>query len=395
MSTFRAVQNPANRSTVRWVLDVLVAVLAGLAAVPYLLRDAHTHTSVSAFLVIAVVVAPLVARHLYPLPVFAWVVLTAGAAGVWNHQVITGLAVLVALYTVASTRGRRDTAVCAGIVEVGIVVGTIIVAGTDWWYDTIPLTGLVVAAVGLGLYAATRRAYLRELHERAERLERERDQQGALATAAERARITREMHDVVAHHLTVMVALSDGAMAATANSPQEGIEAMRDVSATGRRALADTRRLLGVLRAAAPEPGLQDLRNPAPDLSGLDELIEGVRAAGLPTTLEVRGAATAIPEGVQLTVYRLVQEALNNTLKHGGAGAHAAVRLHRHDRELRVEVDDDGAGINAPVPATAGGGLSGMRERVRAYGGQIQTGPREPAGWRVCATLRLDGDHDR
>lgn len=381
-----------SRSPVHWVLDVLVAGLAALAALPYLLRDDHTHTPASAFLVLVIVVAPLVVRRVYPLPVFGWVVLTAGAAGLWNHRIIAGFAVLIALYTVASLRRRSDGVVCAGIVEAGIVGGSIIVAGTDWWFNTIPLTGLVLAATGLGLYAATRRVYLRELHDRADRLERERDQQGALAAAAERARITREMHDVVAHHLTVMVALSDGAIAATATSPHDGIAAMRDVSATGRRALADTRRLLGVLRDAAPEPDSADTRNPMPDLSELDELINRVRAAGLPTTLEVHGAATAIPTGVQLTVYRLVQEALTNTLKHGGAGTHAAVRLHHQERELRIEVDDDGAGIGAPVPAAAGGGLAGMRDRVHAYGGQIETGPRGSAGWRVSATLRLDDE---
>ncbi len=392
MSTSLRVENPVTRSLVRWVFDVLVAVFAGLAAVPYLLHDGQTHPPALAFVVIAAIAAPLVVRSAYPLPVFGWVVLAAGAAALWNERIIAGLAVLVALYTVASVLPRRVTAGCAACVEVAIVAGTIVAAGGDWWYDAIPLTGLVAAAVGIGLYAATRRVYLLELHDRAERLERERDQQGALAAAAERARITREMHDVVAHHLTVMVALSDGAIAATRSSPEDGIEVMRDVSATGRRALADTRRLLGVLRDAAPGPGSPAARQPMPDLSELDDLIDRVRAAGLPTTLEIWGTGTPIPTGVQLTVYRLVQEALTNTLKHGGTGAHAAVRLHRRGRELRIEVDDDGVGIEAPLPDTVGGGLAGMRERVHAYGGQVQTGPREPAGWRVAATLQLDDE---
>ena len=160
---------------------------------------------------------------------------------------------------------------------------------------------------------ATRRAYLAELHDRAERLERERDQQGALAAAAERARIAREMHDIVAHNLTVMVTLSEAAIAASAASPERATDVMRKVSATGRRALADTRRLLGVLRRS---PG-EDLQ-PVPGLAQLDMLIEQVRSAGLDTTLEIRGAAPDVPAGVQLTAYRLVQEALTNTLKHGG-----------------------------------------------------------------------------
>jgi signal transduction histidine kinase len=215
VSTFFTVENPVNRSPVRWALDVLVAVLAGLTTVPYLLHGGQTHPPAFAFVVIALITAPLILRRSYPLPVFAWVVLGAGAAALWNDRVVAGLPVLVALYTVASLLRRRVTAGCAGVVEVTIVAATIVVAGSDWWYNAIPLTGLVAAAVGIGLYAATRRVYLLELHDRAARLERERDQQGALAAAAERARITREMHDVVAHHLTVMVALSDGAIEAT------------------------------------------------------------------------------------------------------------------------------------------------------------------------------------
>ena len=392
MRSFFAVENPVNRSLVRWVLDALVAVLAGLTVFQYLLHNGQTHPPVIAFIVIAAIAAPLIVRRSYPLPVFGWVLLAACAAGLWNHRLVAALPVMVALFTVASLLRRRVAAVCAGIVEVAVVAATILLTGSDWWYYAIPFTGLLAAAVGTGLYASTRRVYLLELHDRAERLERERDQQGALAAAAERARITREMHDIVAHHLTVMVALSDGAIAATKTSPEDGIEVMRDVSATGRRALADTRRLLGVLRDTAPDSASPDTRQPMPDLSGIDELIDRVRAAGLPTTLEIRGSGAPLPAGVQLTVYRLVQEALTNTLKHGGAGAHAAVRLHRRDRTLRIEVDDDGAGLHADVPTTVGGGLTGMRERVHAYGGQVQTGPREPTGWRVAATLQFDED---
>jgi signal transduction histidine kinase len=297
--------------------------------------------------------------------------------------------VLIALYTVAATQSRRDALGAAAVLEVAIVTATIARAGNAWWYDSIFLSGLVGAALGLGLYSATRRAYLAELHDRALRLERERDQQGALAAAAERARIAREMHDIVAHHLTVMVALSDGAIAATATSPERGIEVMRTVSATGRRALLDTRRLLGVLRHnSAQDP--QDSLQPVPDLAELDVLLERVRAAGLITTLEVHGAALELPAGVQLTVYRLVQEALTNTLKHGGSEASASVRLRYLPGELRVDVEDNGAGADASTPVGVGGGLSGMQERVHAYGGEVHSGPGRSGGWHVSARLRLD-----
>lgn len=396
MRTIDRPDTPAHRSKVRWAVDVVIAVFGGLSAVPYFLRTGHDGSSVLPFLVIALVVAPLLARRTHPLRVFAWVLLSAGVAGLWNHGVIVGLGVLIALYTVASIRPRVEAVLCAASVEAVVLAATIAVIGADWWYDAIPLTGLVLAATGLGLYTATRRAYLRELHDRADRLERDRDQQVALAAAAERTRIAREMHDVVAHHLTVMVALSDGAIAATTHSVQDGIEAMREVSATGRRALADTRTLLGVLREGATDGAARPtaVRAPLPDLSGLDDLIGRVRAAGLPTTLEIHGAATSIPANLQLTVYRVVQEALTNTLKHAGPASRASVRLHRDHRTLRIQIDDDGAGRNATVPASGGGGLVGMRERIQVHHGELVTGPRESVGWRVSAALPL-GDADQ
>ena len=157
-------------------------------------------------------------------------------------------------------RPRRDALVCAGLLEVVVVIGLLLYAGSRWWYDAIFVSGMVAAALGLGLYFAARRAYLAELHDRAERLERERDQQAALAAAAERARIAREMHDIVAHHLTVMTTLAEAAIAASATSPEQATDVMRSVAVTGRRALADTRRLLGVLRE---RPGPGPRRGPA------------------------------------------------------------------------------------------------------------------------------------
>jgi signal transduction histidine kinase len=287
-------------------------------------------------------------------------------------------------------RPRRDALACAVVLEAVIVAATIWLTGGSWWYPAIFLSGLVGAALGLGLYAATRRAYLAELRDRAARLERERDQQGALAAAAERARLAREMHDIVAHHLTVMVTLSEAAAAVSAASPERAVELMRNVAGTGRTALADTRRVLGVLRQrSGQQPG--DVLRPTPDLSQLDSLIEQVRSAGLDTTLEISGEAPEVPAGMQLTVYRLVQEALTNTLKHGGSGARASVRLHFLPGELQVDIDDDGAGTAASAPAAIGGGLVGMQERARAYNGYVQAGPRQPVGWKVSALLHLDG----
>jgi signal transduction histidine kinase len=393
MSTVRAIGYPARRTVGSWVFDVLLTLAAACAAIPFAIHQDHHHPSAGTLVLVALATAPLVARRTWPVPVFGVLLALKFGVQLWGHvDPVNAPALLIALYTVVAYRPRRDGLICAGLLEVAALTGTLF-SGTSWWFDAIFVSGLVAAALWLGLYRATRRAYLAELHDRAERLERERDQQGALAAAAERARIAREMHDIVAHNLTVMVTLSEAAVAASASSPERANEAMRSVSATGRRALADTRRLLGVLRQRPGQDSPGDLQ-PVPDLSQLDQLIDQVRAAGLDTTLEIQGAAPDVPAGVQLTVYRLVQEALTNTLKHGGAGAHATVRLEYRPGEVRVDIDDDGAGVTAPVPASVGGGLVGMQERVHAYGGEVQAGPRPPGGWKVSARLGLDGGDD-
>ena len=390
MRMLRPAGYPASRSAGRWVSDVLVTLVAAVSAFGSSVHD-NPHPQRAAVVVLAVAAVPLLVRRIWPIPVFAVALALNAGAGLWGHvHAVNGLALLIALYTVAAIRPRRDALVCAGLLELTVVAGLLLFAGGGWWYDSIFVSGMVAAALGLGLYSATRRAYLAELHDRAERLERERDQQGALAAAAERARIAREMHDIVAHHLTVMITLSDAAIAASAASPERATEVMRSVSATGRRALADTRRLLGVLHQRPGQDAGEALA-PVPDLTQLDILIEQVRSAGLDTTLEIHGEAPDLPAGVQLTVYRLVQEALTNTLKHGGSGARASVRLRFLPGELRVDVDDDGAGVTAPAPASIGSGLVGMQERVHAYGGDVQTGPRQAGGWRVSARLHLDG----
>lgn len=392
MRALRPTGYPAARTAGRWVSDVLLTLLALVTTLPALPRDS-TRMHAAEVVVLAISVAPLLVRRIWPLPVFGWILLTAIAAGLWSKSAIDGLALLIALYTVASMRPRKEALVCAGLLEVVAVIALLLYANSRWWFDAIFVSGMVAAALGLGLYFAARRAYLAELQDRAERLERERDQQAALAAAAERARIAREMHDVVAHHLTVMTTLAEAAVAASASSPEKATDVMRTVAVTGRRALADTRRLLGVLRerdGTGTGTGSAEALQPVPDLSQLDALIEQVRSAGLDTALELHGQAPDVPAGVQLAVYRLVQEALTNTLKHGGAGARACVRLSFEPGELRVDVNDDGAGSAAPAAAGVGGGLPGMRERVRAYGGDVQAGPRQTAGWAVTARLPLD-----
>ena len=183
-----------------------------------------------------------------PWPVFAWCFAVAAASGWWAMQIVWSPALLVALYTIAAARARRAALIAAALLAVAAVVASRHVLAGGWVESAVALIACVIAALGLGLYSAARHALVAELRERARRLELERDQQGQLAAAAERARIAREMHDIVAHHLTAIVALSDGAAAQVRRAPERAEAAMAEVASTGRLALRDTRQLLGVLR---------------------------------------------------------------------------------------------------------------------------------------------------
>ena len=281
------------------------------------------------------------ARRVWPVPVFAWCLIVAASTGAVAMQVVWSPALAIALYTVAVFRPRRDAIIAALLLAGGAVISSIHIFGGAWLPAAVSLVAVIVATTVLGLYIRTRRVLFDQLRERADDLERGRDQQVALAAAAERARIAREMHDIVAHHLTVMVALSDGAAAQIATSPKRAEAAMRTVSATGRQALGDTRQLLGVLR----DPHGSSQREPLPDLGALDRLVDQVRAAGLAVRFETQGAPppTGAP-GPQLAVYRLVQEALTNTMKHAGPHVAAAVLIRYEADEVCVEVADDGCG---------------------------------------------------
>jgi signal transduction histidine kinase len=365
----------------RW--DAISAAVVLLLIVPELAAR-HSGPAGAAFnLAFAI---PLLWRSRWPFPVF---LVTAGIAFVqWlvGSRVLGDFALLIALYTVASREDRRTAVTAAAILEVGVILALV-----RWFPDGhirsfVGLTGLVAAAGILGQNIRNRRQLLESLEERAARLEYERDQQGRLAAAAERARIARELHDVVAHNLTVMVALSDGAGYVLRDDPNEAERALETASRTGREALAEMRRLLGVLRAQ--DGDATTARDPQPGVPEIDNVIEQVRAAGLPVTYRVSPQARALPEGLQLAVFRIVQEALTNTLKHAGPTASAEVELTATDTEVRLSVIDTGT-PPAPANGNGGSGLRGMRERAALYSGMIDAGPRPEGGWRVAARLPL------
>jgi signal transduction histidine kinase len=257
------------------------------------------------------------------------------------------------------------------------------------------LTGTATAAIGIGLTLRIRRLYLAALEDRATRLEIEQDQRVRLTTAAERTRIAREMHDIVGHNLSVMVSVADGAATLATNRGETSADALRILADTGRQAMSELRRVLGVLREERGHEEDERLLGPQPGIHDLDALLTRVRSAGLPVTYRTMGDLDALGSGVQLTVYRIVQEALTNTLKHAGPGATADVTVTKDTDTVHIKVVDTGAGAAGARSGDAGHGLVGIRQRAAMYGGTVTLGP--PAaghGWLVDVALDVPpGDH--
>jgi signal transduction histidine kinase len=371
------------------VADTALAVALAACTVPQLVHLARNEPGLFSEYVVfsALLVAPLVWRRRFPLSTFAFTAVVALAQWIVNVKLAADVTLLVYLYTVANRYPMRVGVLAAAVVEAGTVMAAIRWPLTHRWIETfLLLSGPVVASLLLGVNVRHRRNSLSALTERAEQLERERDQQARIAAAAERTRIAREMHDVVAHSLSVMVTLSKGAALKQAAEPERANMAMRQVAATGHQALDEMRRLLGVLRTEdAP-----DSRQPQPGLAQLDGLFDQVRATGLAAELTVTGTPTAMPPGAGLTVYRIVQEALTNTLKHAAGATRIRVAIAYRPDSVTVDAHDDGARRHVrPEARTAGHGLTGMRERAAVYGGAVSAGPDPTGGWHIHAHLPM------
>ncbi|MFJ8253190.1 sensor histidine kinase [Streptomyces sp. NPDC094466] len=311
---------------------------------------------------------------------------------------IADFAMLVITYTVATVGERwasRLALVCSLSAAALSQLRWEAEPGGSWpqvVFVTIIMTVPFVLAWVLGDSLRTRRAYFDQLEERAARLEREREAQSKVAVAAERARIARELHDVVAHNVSVMVVQADGAAYVMDTAPDQAKQALETISSTGRQALAEMRRLLGVLRTGdAPESGEYV---PQPDVEQIEDLVAQVRQTGLAVDFKVEGTPRPLPSGVELTAYRVVQEALTNTRKHGGPDAGASVRLVYFDDGLGLLIEDDGRGAAHELYEDggadgAGHGMIGMRERVGMVGGTLDAGPRPGGGFRISALLPL------
>jgi len=389
----------------------------------------------------ALVLAPLPWRRTRPVASAVAVYAVALLHLLAGYLVIfpADFAVLVALYsvTVYGPRWAHRAAIVSSLVgafvlgvALGLQSGRLTDLAAMVFFSTAFGSVTFLAVWAFGLVRRSRRETIAALVDRAERLEVERDQQAQIATAAERSRIAREMHDIVAHSLSVIIAQADGGRYAAASDPEAASRALTTVSETGRTALADMRRLLGVLRTDAPRPvaappappGLPGPvsptrpllaarpapppgwpapgatgpvptvptpleRAPQPDSADLEQLVAQVRDSGLRVSLARVGEPRPLPPGVGLTVYRVCQEALTNVLKHAGPDPSVTVLVRWGAATLDLEIEDDGRGAAASGGAPGGYGLLGMRERAALFGGTVGVGPRAGGGFRVHLTL--------
>jgi len=367
-------------------LDVaLAAVLTVLMVFEVWVEHLHPEAPSGALMVAAG--AALAWRRSYPIFVALVIVSTAvtqAALGMSLHTAVSPVvAVLIVSWAIGAYEERRRATLGLTLLVCGVwlSIGVDVLRGTDHYQGTdIPWLGTLILLPGvLGMLFGARTRTLRAAEARTRELEVERRE----AIAAERARIARELHDVIAHSVSVMTVQAGAAEEMLKRDPARAFEPVQAVQETGRQALVEMKRLVGVLREGDDEIGLA----PQPGLHDLERLLEQVRGAGQRVALRVEGEPRPLPPGVDLSAYRVVQEALTNALKYAG-GAPAVVTIRYGERELVVEVTDEGR----VAPARDGGhGLLGMRERIGIFGGTFDAGPRESGGFAVRALLPLEG----
>jgi signal transduction histidine kinase len=372
-----------------WWTDSLLALLLTFIGVGSVIGAGHTgHKTLDPLdaVLVPFTTVPIALRRYRPLAVLAITVSAETLLLLFSSRAQVPLGVIVALYTVASRCERPVSIRAAEWAALPITVGVIVDSGPHP-ERIIPKLALFAIAWVIGDNVRTRRAYLAELEARAARLEREREERDERAVANERARIARELHDVIAHNVSVMVVQASAGEALFDANPAKARESLSAVASTGRAALTELRRLLGVIRAEERED--EPAYRPQPGIEYLNELVRQVNETGLAVELSVLGEPRELPEGVGLCAYRIVQEALTNTLKHADA-THAEVSLRYVADALELQVRDDGRG-GAPVNGEGSGhGLIGMRERVALFGGELSASPRPDHGYEVRARIPLE-----
>ncbi|GAA4030761.1 sensor histidine kinase [Arthrobacter methylotrophus] len=347
------------------------------------------------FLVSCSLILPLAWRRVRPVYAAAVVVLVCLIQWALAMQPVTGqIAVPLVIY---ATAAYGPTWASRAVLGLGLV-GSVML--TTRLYSNTPEIGILDLTIGalytvlfsllvlvswtIGDLTRVRRLQLQALEDRARRLEIEHQQERQLAAADERSHIAREMHDIVAHSLSVIITQADGARYAAAANPAVATDALATIAATGRGSLGEMRRLLGVLRSDEASP-----TRPQPGLGDLDELLLGFRAAGLQFSFEQSGTPRRhLPPGAELTAYRVVQEALTNVIKHAGPRTCAITSLEWQSRGLHIDVHDDGRGAAAEPPQGGGGkGLLGMAERISLYDGSLTAGPATGGGFHLSAFI--------
>ena len=370
-----------------WWTDSLLALFLTFISVGSVVATTH-HAGGSLDPLDAILVPlttlPIAMRRYRPLAVLAVTVAAETMLLLFSSRVQVPLGVIVALYTVASRCERPVSIRAASWVALPITVGVIVNSGLSTG-RIIPKLALFGIAWVVGDNVRTRRAYLAELEARAARLEREREEQAERAVIEERTRIARELHDVIAHNVSVMVVQASAGEDVFDSDPARARESLSAVASTGRAALTELRRLLGVIRADEDHAGYA----PQPGIEYLDELVGQIRETGLTVELSVLGEPRELPEGVGLCAYRIVQEALTNTLKHADA-SEAQVSVRYVADALELQVTDDGRAAPLVNGDTTGHGLIGMRERVALFGGELWVGARAGRGFEVSARLPLE-----
>ena len=354
------------------LVDVGLVVLLLAATVVAAMHGSHTAAEI---VLGSLETLPLLWRRRWPLAVVVAVTAFALAIVAFDARLLP-FQLAVALYTLAASSGSRRARL-TGIASIAAMTIAFAATGYAQFGDSAARVVFLVAAWLLGDSVGSRRAYVREIEEKAGRLEREREAEAQRLVAEEQARIARELHDVVAHALSVIVVQAAAADDVFDVEPRRAREPIRAIELAARAALGDLRRVLGILHDGAEY-------EPQPGIARLDSLVEQVRATGLDVALEFEGAARPLPAAVDLSAYRIVQEALTNTLKHAGA-AHATVRV-RYGRELGLEIRDDGTGGDE---TNGGSGLIGMRERVAMLGGSVASGSRPEGGYVVSAQIPI------
>ncbi|MBD8506588.1 sensor histidine kinase [Hoyosella sp. G463] len=375
----------------RWLgIDIAIAAVVTLAA---LASQSGLFTGPHEVVLALLMTVPLAWRRLRP----AWSGFTIAAAAylhllIFQDSTSAGLGVLFAVYGLAAYAGPWASRIAWPLAALGVGVSAYLSAAE---FDREPRSAAIniVSVVALTtvvyLFGLIRRFRINEvsgLTERARLLELEREQETKLAAITERTRIAREMHDIVAHSLTVVIAQADGGRYAARASPEAATEALEQISATGRQALTDMRALLSVLRDGSPRE-----TGSTPSAEDIPALIEDMRRSGLDVELVIDGEAREVPAGPSLTAYRIVQESLTNVLKHAGPRARVTVAIEWTDTALRLRITDDGQGLAGilPRPETAGQGVRGMQERASLYGGDVTAGPLDGSGYEVTARLPL------